>query len=90
MAWFSRFTRFGDMHLVYGQEANMSCGIASVMMCVFKINKLRPDRKALTLEKNITKKYETKLGSKYDSEKVGTYPQHLATILGEFTKTSWK
>jgi hypothetical protein len=53
MAWFSRFTRFGDMHLVYGQEANMSCGIASVMMCVFKINKLNPGATSVTVEQDI-------------------------------------
>jgi hypothetical protein len=29
MAWLTRFTRFGDMHALYGQEAVMSCGIAS-------------------------------------------------------------
>ena len=40
MAWFTRFTRFLDMHLVYGQERGMSCGPASVVMCVAKINKL--------------------------------------------------
>ena len=90
MAWFSRFTRFGDMHLVYGQEANMSCGIASLMMCVFKINKLSPGKTALTVEKEIYKKYEAAMGSAYEPETVGTYPQHLASILGGFTKGSWK
>jgi hypothetical protein len=40
MAWFTRFTRFADMHLVYGQERGMSCGPSSVVMCVAKIKKL--------------------------------------------------
>lgn len=40
MGWFTRFTRFGDVHLVYGQERGMSCGPSSVAMCVAKINKL--------------------------------------------------
>ncbi len=90
MAWFSRFTRFGDLHLVYGQEANMSCGIASVMMCIFKINKLKPGATALTIEKEIYKKYEAALGGAYQPENVGTYPQHLATVLDGFTKGNWK
>lgn len=90
MAWFSRFTRFGDMHLVYGQEANMSCGIASVMMCVFKINKLKPGKTALTIEKDIYKKYESELGGAYAPETTGTYPEHLAAVLNSFTKGNWQ
>ena len=89
MAWFTRFTRFGDMHLVYGQEAGMSCGIASVMMCVFKINKLVPGKQALTVEKAITQKYQAALGSAYNSETTGTYPQHLCTVLNSFTSGNW-
>lgn len=90
MAWFSRFTRFGDTHLVYGQEANMSCGIASVMMCVFKLNKLRPGAAAVTVEKEIYKKYEAAMGSAYAPETIGTYPQHLASVLSSFTSGTWK
>lgn len=40
MVWFTRFTRFADAHLVYGQERGLSCGPASVVMCVAKIKKL--------------------------------------------------
>jgi hypothetical protein len=40
MVWFTRFTRFGDMHLVYGQERGQSCGPSSVAMCVAKLKKL--------------------------------------------------
>jgi hypothetical protein len=90
MAWFSRITRFGDLHLVYGQEANMTCGIASVMMCIFKVNKLTPGSTAVTVEKKIIDKYESLLGSNYDPENVGTYPQHLATILSSFTGGTWR
>ena len=50
MAWFTRFDRFGDMHFVYGQERENTCGPSSVMMCVMKINKLAPGRAALYLE----------------------------------------
>ncbi len=91
MAWFTRFTRFGDMHLVYGQEANMSCGLASLMMCVFKINKLKPGNTAVTVEEDIRKKYEAALGQRaYNSETTGTYPTRLATILNSFTKGNWQ
>jgi hypothetical protein len=89
MAWFTRFTRFGDMHLVYGQEAGMSCGIASVMMCVFKINKLEPGTTSVTVEKEIYKKYEAATGSTYAPELVGTYPTQLATVLNGFTSGNW-
>jgi len=89
MAWFTRFTRFGDMHLVYGQEAGMSCGIASVMMCVFKLNKLQPGRAAVTVETDITARYSALVGGGYDAEQSGTFPQHLANILTSFTPGTW-
>lgn len=89
MAWFTRFTRYMDVHLVYGQEANMSCGIASVMMCVFKINKLKPGKTAVTVEKDIQARYNTALGSVNDFETTGTYPNHLASILNHFTGSTW-
>ncbi len=89
MAWFTRLTRFGDAHLVYGQEANMSCGIASVMMCVFKVNKLKPGAASVTVEKDIYQKYSQALGSAYTPESTGTYPQHLATVLNSFTTGTW-
>ena len=90
MAWFSRFTRFGDMHLVYGQEERMSCGIASVMMCVFKINKLSPGKTAVTIEQEIYKKYEAAMGSAYTPKTTGTHPDHLSTVLNGFTKGNWR
>ncbi len=89
MAWFTRLTRFGDVHLVYGQEANMSCGIASLMMCVFKVNKLKPGSTSVTVEQDIYKKYAAALGSGYSPETTGTYPQHLANVLNGFTSGNW-
>ncbi|HWA64154.1 MAG TPA: hypothetical protein VG939_22490 [Caulobacteraceae bacterium] len=90
MAWFTRFTRFGDMHLVYGQEAGMSCGIASLMMCVFKLNKLTPGRTAVTVEQDIYRAYEgASGGAAYQPEQVGTYGDRLATILNGFTSGTW-
>ena len=90
MAWFSRFTRFGDMHLVYGQEANMTCGIASLMMCVFKINKLQPGSTSVTVEKDICNKYAAANGSTYSPDAEGTYPQALAKVLNGFTSGNWQ
>lgn len=87
MAWFTRFTRFGDAHLVYGQEAEMACGLASVMMVIFKKNKLKPGKTAVTTEEAIRKEYEARLGKAYDSTKVGTLPQHLCAILQKFVPT---
>ncbi|MFN8176827.1 MAG: hypothetical protein U0167_02815 [bacterium] len=89
MAWFSRFTRFGDMHLVYGQEANMSCGIASVIMCVFKINKLRPGSQAVQVEKDIYDKYSKASGGAYKPEQKGTRPEHLVTVLDSLDCGKW-
>lgn len=90
MAWFSRITRFADVHLVYGQEENMSCGIASVMMCVFKINKLKPGAQALHVEKEIYDKYSAASGKKYQPSTKGTHPTHLVTVLNDLDCGTWK
>jgi hypothetical protein len=90
MAWFTRFTRFGDTHLVYGQEAGMSCGIASLLMCVFKVNKLTPGATALAVEKDIYAKYAAAMGTTYSAETQGTYPQGLASVLNQFTSGNWR
>lgn len=37
MAWFARFTRFGQAHMCYAQEQSDSCGIASSIMVNFKL-----------------------------------------------------
>lgn len=41
MGWFVRVTRFGSVHMVYGQEKDCSCGIASIIMINFKMKKGR-------------------------------------------------
>lgn len=89
MAWFSRFTRFGDAHLVYGQEENMSCGIASIIMCVFKINKLSPGAGSLYAEKEIYDLYAKASGGAYKPETQGTHPVHLATVLNGLNCGTW-
>lgn len=39
MAWFTRFTRFGDVHSCFGQEARMTSGLASALMAAYKVHK---------------------------------------------------
>ena len=56
MAWFTRFTRFGDIHKVFGQEHGLTCGVACVIMAAFKINKLTPGVKSTFDENTIIKK----------------------------------
>ncbi len=58
MAWFTRFTRFGDAHIVYSQEAENSCGIACVIMVVFKMHKLSPGKQAVYKETEVYKLYD--------------------------------
>lgn len=95
MGWFSRFTRFADMHMVYGQEAVNSCGIASVMMVVFKINKLVPGAQALYKEKEVYAAYDKHLaGSDVDTGSydgsVYTYAGLLAKTLNDLKVGSWE
>jgi len=90
MAWFSRFTRFGDTHLVFGQEANMSCGIASIIMCVFKINKFVPGANVNFKEREIYDMYTKASGSTYAPETQGTQPHHIATVLNGLNCGNWK
>jgi len=90
MAWFSRITRFGDVHLVFGQEANMSCGIASVLMCVFKINKFSIGKDAVKKNTEVYDAYSRISGGRYKPETQGTHPDHLALVLNELNCGSWK
>lgn len=62
MAWFSRITRFGDVHMVFGQEQTISCGVACVIMAAFKINKIRPGSKAIFSEADILARATALLG----------------------------
>ena len=62
MAWFSRITRFGDVHWVFGQEREISCGVACAIMAAFKINKLVPGTKAIFDEDTVLEKAVGLLG----------------------------
>jgi hypothetical protein len=39
MSWFLRVSKFGELHVVYSQEAEQSCGLACVIMTNFKMKK---------------------------------------------------
>ncbi len=88
MAWFSRFTRFGDAHVCYSQEAENSCGIACVMMAVCKINKLSMSQ-AIHKEKEIYKQYASVSGSTYDGSQY-SYTNHLASTLNKLGVGAWE
>jgi hypothetical protein len=68
---FTRFTRFGDMHVVYGREKNMTCGPDCVMMVIFQVNTLKPEKTSITTEEAIRKEWQTRLGSTYTVHMVG-------------------
>lgn len=98
MGWFTRFTRFGDSHMVYAQEAENSCGIACVMMVVFKVNKLTPGRKATHIEGKIYKAYDKHWKAKYPGIRGGTpydgsiysYATLLAKTLNDLNCGQWE
>ena len=91
MAWFSRFTRFGDVHAVYGQELDNSCIIASAIMCVFKINKLRPDASSLKTTQDVISKYKKIEGNKaHDFAVSGGDPKLIARVLNTMNCGTWK
>jgi len=89
MAWFVRFTRFGDAHLVYAQEKGCSCGIACVMMTVFKVNKLTPGVRALHSEKEIYKVYSRVSHTHYEGNAY-SYANFLASTLNRLRVGKWK
>ncbi|MBV8126445.1 MAG: hypothetical protein JO114_02135 [Planctomycetaceae bacterium] len=89
MAWFTRFTRFGDVHLVYAQEQQNSCGIACVMMTVFKINKLTPGVRALHTEREIYGVYSRVSHTNYNGSSY-SYATHLASTLNQLRVGKWK
>src|SRR3712207_717571 len=88
MGWFTRYTRFGDAHLVFSQRGPEACGIASVRMCVFKVNKLEPGQTAITTEDALYKAYGDVTKVAYDGT-VATNGYHLATVLTKLTSGTW-
>lgn len=88
MTWFTRFTRFGEMHMVYSQENSNSCGIACVRMVVFKVNKLRPHALALRSEQSIDADYARVSGAPYDGSGYSNATL-LFKLLNQFTSDTW-
>ena len=89
MPWFTRFSRFGDIHYVYSQAAENSCGIASVMMCVFKSNKLTPGAAAVTKEEEVYKVYGDVAGVNYDGSAY-SFATKLDNTLNKLNCGKWK
>lgn len=89
MAWFTRFSRFGDIHFVYGQERENTCGPSSVMMCVAKINKIAPGKTAVYLEEQIRNMYGAWQNAPYNGRDYGTYPAGLVDILNNLNCGRW-
>src|SRR5262245_12327568 len=90
MGWFTRIDRFTDTHLCFSQDASNSCGLASVKMVLFKVNKLRPGHAALATEKwveQIYKKYDT---APVDIPTEGVIFSMLADALNEMKIGKWK
>lgn len=91
MAWFTRFTRFGDMHAVFGQENGIACGVACAIMAAFKVNKLTPGTKAMFDEQTILKRATEMFGAN-PLGKEGLTAGRLKELLNDplFKMPGWK
>ena len=88
MVWFTRFTRFGDVHLVYGQERGQSCGPSSVAMCVAKIKKLSSPG-AIQSEQAIRQLYASTVGGSSAFVFNNSNVSGLVTILNKLSCGNW-
>lgn len=89
MQWYSRISRFGDIHMVYGQKWANSCGLASTVMCAFKTNKFAPGKQAVYEEQKIKDEYSKVIGSTYDPATQYTFSDKLAKVLKTVTGKDW-
>ena len=89
MGWFLRIDRFSDSHLCFSQEREMSCGLASVKMIVFKVNKLRPGKDALVTERKIESVYKKYDATAVDVGSEGVYVSMLSNVLNELDCGTW-
>lgn len=89
MAWFSRFTRYGDMHIVYGQERDNSCGMASIMMAFFKSYKLVPGRQSVYQEERVIRAYEAAKGSAHDFTRTGAVDNLVLRTINNLDGGQW-
>lgn len=89
-SWFLRIDRFADAHLVAAQNQDMSCGLASIKMVLFKVNKLRPGASSLHTETEIEKRYKKLAKEKvHDFEKAGADPDVMVSVLNSFGIGNW-
>ncbi len=89
-SWFLRIDRFADVHLVAAQSKDQSCGLASIKMVMFKVNKLRPGASSLETERNIEKKYKTLAGeTTHDFDVKGSNPGVMVKVLNSFGIGNW-
>lgn len=89
-SWFVRIDRFADVHLVAAQNKQQSCGLASIKMVIFKVNKLRPGASALTTEREIEKRYKAQAGEAvHDFDITGSSPSVMVKVLNSFGIGNW-
>ncbi len=90
MAWFTRFTRFGDIHFVFGQELGNTCGPSAALMCYTKLMKLSPGAKLFGNSNQMELWYQEWYGKPYDGTKEGTWPEGLVYALNKSGCGRWR
>jgi len=89
-SWFLRFDRFADTHMVAAQGKGQSCGLASIKMVYFKINKLRPGKSSFDTERHLEDVYKQKAGEgSHDFDQVGSDPDVMVDVLNELGIGRW-
>jgi hypothetical protein len=89
MGWFLRFDRFTDSHVVFSQEKDESCGLASCKMVVFKMNKLRPGASAITTERKIEQIYRKYAPTHPGFDKEGSTTSCIVNTLNDLGMGNW-
>jgi hypothetical protein len=89
-SWFLRIDRFADVHLVAAQTKDQSCGLASIKMVIFKVNKLRPGATAFQTEALIEERYKKLAGeTSHDFDVAGSSPTTMVKVLNSFGIGNW-
>lgn len=93
MAWFTRYSRYGDVHMCYSQETTATCGLACAVMAAFKINKLQPGNLSLFSEKDILNYKQKEIGSgpiTWVCNGLDVYDLYAVLNEPKFNMTGWK
>ena len=77
------------MHLVYGQEEDNSCGMASIMMTFFKSYKLVPGKQAVYQEERVIKAYEQAKGGAHDFTRNGAIDNIVLKTINALDGGNW-